>query len=567
MNRFVVILISLLFLCRQGFAQNKITIPGFTGYALPAEQADKDDETSMFNDSVGLRNWKNPHQQISYYFETKATGRLHLSIVARNKIASTINLLAAGKTFTVHIPAGKAFTEVQVGDIDVIENTHYYQIALRSMQKGGKLIADIQSIQLSGNITSSIHFNTKPRRNAASVHLKYPVADTAKIVSFYNEVTVPAGADIPYSYFMACGFARGYFGIQVNNKQERRVIFSVWDAGNEAVDRGKVADSNRVKLIAKGDGVMANDFGNEGTGGHSHWVYNWKADSTYKFYVTALPDSATNTTTYSGYFYAPELKAWKFIASFRAPRDGAYLGHLYSFLENFVGSNGQQYRKAFYSNAWVQDDDAKWTEINNANFSCDVTGRAGDRTDFGGGVENGKFYLWNGGFKPANAKYNDPFKRPAAEKKPAINLYNHVDSITQAKRDIDSIKKAVNSGGLDTTASANGVYYKILRQGNGDKVSVTDTLSVYYKGWILNGGVFDSTEKDPVTFPLNRLIKGWQYGLTQCNVGGKIRLIIPSGLGYSIRSRSMEIPPNSILVFDIDVVSAKRAEPHSAVTN
>jgi len=562
MNRFVFIVIGLLFLCRVGFAQNKITIPGFTGYALPAEQADEDDETSMFNDSVGLRNWKNPHQQISYYFETKATGKLHLSIVARNKTASTITVLAAGKTFTVRVPAGKAFTEVQVGDIDVIENTHYYQIALRSMQKGIKPIADIQGIQLSGNIAGSIHFNTKARRNAASVHLKYPVADTAKIVSFYNEVTVPAGADIPYSYFMSCGFARGYFGIQVNSKQERRVIFSVWDAGNEAVDRGKVADSNRVKLLGKGDGVIANDFGNEGTGGHSHWVYNWKADSTYKFYVTALPDSATNTTTYSGYFYAPELKAWKFIASFRAPRDGAYLDHLYSFLEDFVGSNGQQYRKAFYSNAWVQDDDAKWTEINNANFSCDVTGRAGDRTDFGGGVENNKFYLWNGGFKPANAKYNDPFTRPAAGKKPVINLYNHVDSMAQAQRDIDSIKKAINSGGLDTTASTNGVYYKILRQGNGDKVSVPDTLSVYYKGWILNGGVFDSTEKEPISFPLNRLIKGWQYGLTQCNVGGKIRLIIPSGLGYSIRARSMEIPPNSILVFDIEVVSAKRAEKH-----
>jgi len=538
-------------------AQTTLSIPGFTGYALPAENVD--DNHSMFDDSVGLHNWTNTHQQVSYYFETGATGKLHLALVAKTKGQSTVTILAAGKTFTVHIPQSKTFKEVQVGDIDVIENTRYYQIAIRAVQKMGKEIADIQSIQLSGAIANSVHFNTKPRRNSASVHLMYPLPDSIKAVAFYNEVTVPKGADIPFSYFMACGFARGYFGMQVNSKTERRVIFSVWDAGNEAVDRNKVADTNKVRLIAKGDSVFAADFGNEGTGGHSHFLYNWKADSSYKFLVTALPDSATNSTTYSGYFYAAEWKAWKFIASFRAPGDGKNLSHLYSFLEDFGGSNGQQYRKAYYNNAWVQDEDSKWTELNDAKFSTDVTGRAGDRTDFGAGMEDNKFYLWNGGFKPPNIKYGDLIHRVPLTVKPAVNLYHHVDSLAQAQRDIDLIKKAVKDGVVDTTASVNGVYYKILNAGNGNKVSVTDTLTVFYKGRILNGGVFDSTEKEPRIFPLNRLIKGWQFGLTQCNVGGKIRLIIPSGIAYSIRSRSLEIPPNSILVFDIEVVSAKKA--------
>jgi hypothetical protein len=49
------------------------------------------------------------------------------------------------------------------------------------------------------------------------VHLKYPVADSVKTVSFYNEVTIPAGFDPIHTYYMACGFARGYFGIQVNS--------------------------------------------------------------------------------------------------------------------------------------------------------------------------------------------------------------------------------------------------------------------------------------------------------------------------------------------------------------
>jgi len=54
--------------------------------------------------------------------------------------------------------------------------------------------------------------------------------------------------------------------------------------------------------MAKGENVFADDFGNEGTGGHSHLVYNWKAGETYKFLVTAATDSAGNTTSYAGYF-------------------------------------------------------------------------------------------------------------------------------------------------------------------------------------------------------------------------------------------------------------------------
>ncbi|MEP7319174.1 MAG: DUF3472 domain-containing protein, partial [Panacibacter sp.] len=360
-------------------------------------------------------------------------------------------------------------------------------------------------------------------------------------------------------YFMACGFARGYFGIQVNSPTERRVIFSVWDAGNEAVDRNKVADSNRVQLIAKGEGVTASDFGNEGTGGHSHWVYNWHADSTYKFLVTVAPDSATQTTTYAAYFYAPELQTWKFIAAFKAVKDGGYLNHLYSFVENFSGVNGQLQRKAFFSNQWVQEDEGQWKEVTKATFSCDATGRSKDRIDFGGGATANQFYLWNGGFYKSNADYGDTLNHIENKERPAINLYHHADSANQALRDVGEINTAVRSGKADTTGSVNGVYYKIVKEGSGAFVSITDTVTVFYKGSLFkNGFVFNETKDGPATFPLNRLIKGWQLGLPKCTVGGTIRLIIPSGLAYSIRNRSGDIPPNSILVFDITVKEVKQ---------
>ncbi len=555
MKRYIFFLtIFTLLIVDKTLAQNTATILGYTGYAVPAEE----DEDVMFNDSVGLHNWTNTHQAISYYFDANAAGSLHLSMLAKNdKGRSKISVAVEGKVFTVTIPQSTTFRKIDIGDV-IINKAWYHQIILRTLSATSKTIADIQAIKLTGDVVAGIHFNDKPRRNAASVHLMYPLPDSVKIVSFYNEVTVPKGSDIPFSYFMACGFARGYFGMQVNSNKERRVIFSVWDAGNEAADRNKVADTNKVKLIAKGEDVIASDFGNEGTGGHSHWLYNWRADSTYKFLVTAVPDSATNSTTYSGYFWAPESKAWKFIASFRAPRDGENLHHLYSFLEDFVGTNGQQLRKAYYNNAWALDEDNVWHELNKATFSTDATGRAKDRTDFGGGVERNRFYLWNGGFKAPDAKYGDSLLRDTTGKKPVINLYHHVDSLLQARKDVAAIEKAVKDGVVDTTGSIKGMYYKILKDGTGRNVLVSDTLSVFYKGSILNGAVFASSEKEPVIFPLNRLIKGWQIGLPLCKVGGKIRLIIPSGLAYSIRSRSVDIPPNSVLVFDIEVLSAKR---------
>ena len=97
-----------------------------------------------------------------------------------------------------------------------------------------------------------------------------------------------------------------------------------------------------------------------------------------------------------------------------------------------------------------------------------------------------------------------------------------------------------------------------MKEGTGKQVSVNDTVVAYYKGYLLkDGSVFDETKDKPAIFPLNRLIKGWQIGVPLCKVGGKIKLIIPSNLGYSIRTRAAKIPPNSILVFEIEVVDAK----------
>lgn len=535
-------------------AQQTYRIPAFTGYAVPAEK----DGPGIFDLKKGVQNWKDLHQQLQYFVYIRKPGVLNIAIKTKNDVAgSVIAIRVAGKSFQIAIPVSPAFIKQNVGSI-AVKDTGFYPIVISGIRKAGTTIADIEAIELGGSAAAGMHFNTKERRNAASVHLRYTVADTTKVIAFYNEIRVPENADVVHSYYMSNGFARGYFGIQVNSNQERRVIFSVWDAGNEAVSRSKVPDSNKVQLIAKGESVISDDFGNEGTGGHSHWVYPWKAGITYKLLVTALNDSASQTTIYTAYFFLPELQKWKLIASFKAPGDGKYLRNLYSFNENFVGTNGQQQRKAYYGNQWIQRENGSWQELTQSVFSYDATGKAGDRIDYGAGIENGQFYLWNGGFEPATAKYAQAFSRPEVNQKPSIDWTKNVDSAIQAKKDQQLILKAIQKKQIDTSGSKAGIYYQILKEGSGNFVALTDTVSVFYKGSLLkDGSVFDQTKDQPASFPLNRLIKGWQLGLPLCKTGGRIRLVIPSGLAYGIRARSKNIPPNSVLLFDIEVLKSK----------
>ena len=543
----------------QAWSQTSISIPAATAYAIPVEESTEEDESRMFTEKEGLHNWTDPGRQVQFWFKARNTGTLNLALRMKNdKAGRRVIVSIAGKNFTAIVPASKAFQLVRIGSVQLTD-TGFYAVTLHSASKQPGKIADIRSLELSGPAAANVHFNPKPRRNAASVHLLYPLPDSVKVSTFYNEITVPKNADILHSYYMACGFARGYFGIQVNSATERRVIFSVWDAGNEAADRNKVAEENKVKLIAKGEDVYANDFGNEGTGGHSHFVYNWHTEETYRFLVAAVTDSASNTTTYTGYFYIPEMQKWKLIASFRAPKDGKPLRKLYSFVENFWGVNGQEYRKAYFGNQWIRKESGEWKELTKSTFSYDATARAGDRIDYGGGSEGGKFYLWNGGFRNADARFGDTLTRKEAGTRPVIDLYKNADSAVEMNKELEQIYAAVKEGKLDTTGSNGNVFYKILREGSGDQVTINDTLVVRYIGKLLNDTIFDQTKDKPATFPLRRLIRGWQLGMPFCRQGGKIRLIIPSPLGYSIRNLGI-ITPNSILVFDVEVLEIKKGK-------
>ena len=143
--------------------------------------------------------------------------------------------------------------------------------------------------------------------------------------------------------------------------------------------------------------------------------------------------------------------------------------------------------------------------------------------------------------------------------KPVLPPFSDIDSLKRAESDITIIDHAIKNNETDAINLKKGLYYTLMKTSvSNELVKITDTVTIFYKGYLMGTDiVFDQTSNEPRTFPLGRLIKGWQVGLEGVKVGEKVKLLIPSGLAYSIRTRSPMIPPNSILVFEIEIVSTK----------
>ena len=387
-----------------------LRVPAFTAFAEP------DPEALEFSEQNGITGWTDAKTSVVWYGDVKTTGRLDLALSLRLPEGGVSNLqLTVDKqrlAATVHGGGAKPVT-VSFGSV-TISSPGLYTFTLTGLSRNGPTFGNIDALLLSGPARQDAHFSLIAERAAPSVHLTYAVPKDSQVAWFYNEVTVKT--DPVWSYYEACGFSRGYFGIQVNSATERRIIFSVWDSGNEPTDRNKVAAEDRVHLVAKGDGVEASDFGNEGTGGHSHLVYPWKTGETYRFLVSATPEGSS--TIYSGYFYFPERHRWELIASFRAPKDGGYLRSLYAFNEDFDGANGQQLRLAEFGNQWIKTAGGNWSELLKARFTHTKNGYT-DRLDRDAGVVGKRFYLSNGGFIPGSLKYGDDITRPASGQQPS----------------------------------------------------------------------------------------------------------------------------------------------------
>lgn len=118
--------------------------------------------------------------------------------------------------------------------------------------------------------------------------------------------------------------------------------------------------------------------------------------------------------------------------------------------------------------------------------------------------------------------------------------------------------KTQEAGKVITTAS--GLQYEVLKEGTGASPSATDSVTVHYVGTLTNGTEFDSSVKrgQPATFPLNRVIAGWTEGLQLMKEGAKYKFTIPSKLGYGPRGMPPTIPPDSTLIFEVELIKVNK---------
>jgi FKBP-type peptidyl-prolyl cis-trans isomerase len=119
---------------------------------------------------------------------------------------------------------------------------------------------------------------------------------------------------------------------------------------------------------------------------------------------------------------------------------------------------------------------------------------------------------------------------------------------------------AKNAKATGVTALTNGLQYKVLKEGSGPKPNPTDTVTVSYKGSLIDGTVFD--QNDHFTTPVTgRTIKGWSEILPMMNTGSKYEVTIPSDLGYSQRGFPPKIGPNCVLIFEMELLSISPPPP------
>ena len=286
--------------------------------------------------------------QFSLFFHVDRAAKLDLTIAARANQASnsrtgaTLLTSIGGKTFRTTIQ-GSGSKQFRIGTIDV-QQAGYVRVDLRcdSLERQESIevselnvASDTEKLNLDFVKTNDGNMFYWGRRGP-SVHLRYEVPRGKDIRYAYSEITVPSGLDPIGSYYMANGFSEGYFGIQVNSPNERRVLFSVWSPFRTD-NPNDIPQDQRIIALAKGPDVHIGKFGNEGSGGQSYLIYPWVAGKTYRFLTKVLPNG-DGSTTYTSWFGDKAADEWRLIASFQRPKTDTHLRGFHSFLESFSPS-------------------------------------------------------------------------------------------------------------------------------------------------------------------------------------------------------------------------------------
>ena len=120
---------------------------------------------------------------------------------------------------------------------------------------------------------------------------------------------------------------------------------------------------------------------------------------------------------------------------------------------------------------------------------------------------------------------------------------------------------AANAKKAGVKTLPSGLQYLVMKEGHGNKPAATDSVTVHYRGTLIDGATeFDSSYKrnQPATFPLNQVIKGWTEGVQLMKEGATYKFFIPSQLAYGPRGAGGLIGPNSTLIFEVELISVQK---------
>jgi FKBP-type peptidyl-prolyl cis-trans isomerase len=166
------------------------------------------------------------------------------------------------------------------------------------------------------------------------------------------------------------------------------------------------------------------------------------------------------------------------------------------------------------------------------------------------GLSGGKLLLTDQEMKDTMTSFQKEMAAKQAEKRKVLGEKN--------KKEGESFLAANKTKeGVKTLAS--GLQYKVITEGAGKTPKATDTVVTNYRGTLIDGTEFDSSyqRKNPATFKVNGVIKGWTEALQLMKEGSKWQLFVPSELAYGERGAGPNIGPNAVLVFEIELVSVK----------
>lgn len=368
----------------------------------------------------GLTKWKNPASVVSVYFYLHQPEELKLSLKAHGQ--SVLKVTCGGKKFQTKLTSDD-LAVTPVGTVK-IKTPGYVRVDIQGVKKSGETFGQISELLVEGvkgKASYVTDFSDYWGRRGPSVHMGYALPQQPT-EWFYNEIRVPKEGEVMHSYYMACGFGEGYFGIQFNSPTERRVLFSVWSPF-DTQDPKLIPEADRIKMLRRGKEVHIGEFGNEGSGGQSYLKYPWKADETYKFLMRIRPDGKGNTV-YTAYFFAAEESEWRLIASFLRPKTDTWYTRAHSFLENFSPEQGYLARQVEFHNQWALGTDGVWRSTPQGTFTHDATAGAGVRLDYQGGLTTDKsaFYLKMGGFFNQSTPLRSKFERTSTGTQPEIDF-------------------------------------------------------------------------------------------------------------------------------------------------